>query len=144
MHNGFCGVIIFLVSLKIAISYWMLLSGCRVEPSLTGRWKLESEHAVGEIRTENGSLNIGLWGETWGTDGMAAAHLRVEEHGNWLDFPVQSGLGEGRLKLRLQGSEAMLPLGGRRGEFDLIFNAELEASLEEFLNLFFWHGSLCN
>ena len=44
----------------------------------------------------------------------------------WVEFPVQTGLGEGTMALRLQGEEIRLPLGARSGEFDLTLQRDPE------------------
>ena len=117
---------------------------------------LEGEDAAGFISVERGEgcgdaarTRVGLWGPTWGTPGVVTAEVEEGEGGLfWLTFPLLTGLGEGMASMRLQGSEVVLPLGGRAGEFDAVLvarppdagghpatrRAELDAGLAERLD----------
>lgn len=65
------------------------------------------------------TVRVGLWGPRYGTPGLVTARVEEPEPGlMWLSFVLETGLGEGEAALRLQGGEALLPLGGRRGEFE--------------------------
>lgn len=71
------------------------------------------------------TIRVGLWGPHFGTPGVVSATVETLEPGlSWLHFVMETGLGEGEAALRLQGTEALLPLGGRRGEFEVRLRAE--------------------
>ena len=120
----------------------LLGAACGEAPAgLQGRWTLSAETAHGEIRgtIEAGragcserAVEIGLWGERFGTRGVVAGRiLGVEEDGveedgveedggTWLSFPVRTGLGEGTAELLLGVEAARLPLGVREGEHEVL------------------------
>lgn len=105
--------------------------GCRAEPRgpseslvLQGgsvRGVIEVEPARG---CEEPAVRVGVWGPHFGTPGLVSATVEEPEPGlSWLHFVMETGLGEGEAALRLQGTEALLPLGGRRGEFEVRLKA---------------------
>ena len=47
-----------------------------------------------------------------------------DEGGFWAFFDIETAMDTAHAALRVQGKEARLPLGARRGEFDLIFTVE--------------------
>lgn len=66
------------------------------------------------------SLEAELYGPSLHTAGTVPATVDVGEGGEiWLFVPVRTFLGDGTAALRIQGREALLPLGARPGEFDL-------------------------
>jgi len=69
---------------------------------------------------QDGAVRVQLYGATLATAGEVPAEAVEEEPGLvWLHFPIQTALGEGQAAMRLQGNEAMLPLGARRGELEV-------------------------
>ena len=101
-----------------------LAFSCSQPVSIEGQWKLSSRVAKGEIRAVEAGVTIGLWGDKWGTGGWVEAAHEHKEGADWFYFPLRTGLGTGGAALRLQGGEARLPLGARRGEFDHVFAAQ--------------------
>ena len=114
---------------------WTLLS-CSGQPSLIREpWVLTGEAVSGQIRPMStgcgaDGVQVGLWGPTFGTDGMVSAQVSQETEDGplWLSFPLQTGVGEGVAALRIQGADIQLPLGARSGEFDLVLEHQ-EAQL---------------
>lgn len=111
---------------------WALVAcGCAgaEAPDLPTRG-LVGEGVVGVIRAAEAGcggegLRVGLWGPTYGTRGEVPAEAVKEEPGVvWLWFPLETGLGEAQAALRLEGVQARLPLGARRGEFDVVMRIE--------------------
>ena len=100
----------------------------RVGPTVD--WGLRGDGAVGVLRAAGGGCDdagptIALYGPTWSTGGAVGAEIVEEEPGVlWVWFPIRTGLGEGEAALRVQGDEARLPLGARRGEFDVVLRRE--------------------
>lgn len=93
---------------------------------LRGVHRVEGEGVRGEVRAPSAwglpgdAPRIELHGPGFTTGPAVAARVLVEEDGRvWLEFPLQTALGEATASLRVQGADASLPLGGRPGEFDL-------------------------
>ncbi len=70
---------------------------------------------------------MGLWGPAWGTAGVVACSVTVDERGRWLSFPFETGLGEGTGVLEWTDEGARLPLGSRDGEHDMVLTRTLGA-----------------
>lgn len=105
----------------------VMMLACAREQTPTLRTQgLVGDGVVGLIRAAEGGCGgggptVGLWGPTWGTDGEVPAEAIEEQPGVvWLWFPLETGLGEGQAALRLEGEQVRLPLGARRGEFDVL------------------------
>ena len=109
--------------------WWML--ACT--PSILGvdlPLTLEGDGARARVTAERGcqgsTVRVGLWGPGFGTDGDVVASVTQEEGSLWLNFSVQTGLGEAVAAMRIQGNVATLPLGQRPGEFELnLFQKEM-------------------
>ena len=99
-----------------------------------GYWLLSGIDAEGRggIRIENQKIEVELYTDRVTTGGAVSAQFEQKDELLWLFFPLKTGQGEGEAALRFQGKEAMLPLGARRGEFEIYFSAEYnkESSLE--------------
>jgi hypothetical protein len=68
----------------------------------------------------SGGLQLHLAGPHWGTQGWVPAEVSREDAGvDWLYFPIQTAVGEGTAALRVEGQEALLPLGARPGELEI-------------------------
>lgn len=84
-----------------------------------------------------GGIWLGLWGPGWktpesggggspvelaaGLGPMVPAEAVEEQPGLfWLDFPLSTGVGEAAAVMRLEGRQAVLPLGARAGEFEVV------------------------
>ena len=91
-----------------------------------GYWLLSGINTEGKgaIRIENQKINVELYTDNVTTGGSVSAHVEQQDELLWLFFPLKTGQGEGEAALRFQGNEAMLPLGARRGEFEVYFSAE--------------------
>ena len=102
----------------------LLLGACAGrDPGLPeGRWTLEGEGVLGELRVEGGESWVGLWGATWGTPaaGSPAETGRDEASERWIAFPVGIAAGEATAELALdvEAGRARLPLGYRPGELE--------------------------
>jgi hypothetical protein len=103
---------------------FLVLLACGPSHSIEGNWKLSSGTFKGEVRARRSGIQVGVWGDKWGTDGWVSGEHELLDGADWFYFPLGTGLGTGRAALRLQGGEARLPLGSRRGEFDIVFHAE--------------------
>ena len=105
---------------------WWIMLACRSSPPIIEIPRvLEGEGVIGQLTPLGGgcaehTLQIGLWGQTWGTAGQVTAQAVVEDDVTWLSFPIQTGVGEGTAALRIQGGDVRMPLGARSGEFDLV------------------------
>ena len=117
--------------------YFLLLSlACsKNESPMNGIWKLSGQNVTGVIKADSKSLQVGVWGDKWGTDGLVPAKIAVQEDVRYLYFTLQTGLGAGDATLRLQGQEALLPLGSRSGEFEISMLSEETDSLPEDLEM---------
>ena len=49
------------------------------------------------------------------------------EGGLWVFFDIETAMDTAQAALRIQGTEARLPLGARRGEFDLVLDMETKS-----------------
>ncbi len=103
----------------------LLLPACSVGGSDLVR-HISGEGYAGEIHVDRGAgcgdpvTSVTLFGPGLSTAGPVPAEVSAAEgQPTWLYFPLQTAVGEGRAALRLQGAEAMLPLGARAGEFDV-------------------------
>ena len=107
-----------------------LLGGCQPAPELPPPLTLSAPGVSGVILPrpaagcQPAEVQVGLWGPTWTTGPLVEARLTTEQDAVgaevlWLEFPVETGLGQTTLALRLQGQEVRLPLGARPGEFEL-------------------------
>jgi hypothetical protein len=76
-----------------------------VEPARSSSW--------------GGGVRVGMWGPSWTTGDRVTASAEQTDGVTWLHFPIQTGLGEGMMVLRLQGDDATVPFGARPGEFEL-------------------------
>lgn len=99
-------------------------------PSFRGTWALQGPETAGQVRAgaalgfgaccTGGGVTVELYGPAFSTGGAVPAQVSVEEEGLvWLFFPLQTALGEAEAALRLQGRQALLPLGARPGELEL-------------------------
>lgn len=108
------------------------LMGCTAEPvGPSNSLVLDGDGVSGMIEVvpaqgcAEASVRVGLWGPHFGTPGLVSATVEATDDGlSWLHFVLETGLGEGEAALRLQGAEALLPLGGRRGEFEIRLEAQ--------------------
>lgn len=104
--------------------FWLL--ACSVGPSgLSLPLTLEGDGVVAVVKREAGcrsdGVRIGLWGERFGTRGETRADVVSDPDGSvWLHFRVDTGLGEAIAALRVEGNGAVLPLGARPGEGELV------------------------
>lgn len=115
---------------------FMLCAGLLLQPGCAADGPVQVRHLVGEgfageVRVDGGSgcrgavTTVTLFGPSLSTAGPVTAEVAAAEgQPTWLYFPLQTALGEGSAALRLQGSEAMLPLGARPGEFDVHMSVE--------------------
>lgn len=101
-----------------------LVTACH--PGAPGRglpMGLEADGVLGVVRDGGGcggGLEVGIWGERWGTRGVVPAVAEEEESGDlWVWFPIQTALGDGEAALHLREDAAVLPLGARDGEFEV-------------------------
>jgi hypothetical protein len=100
-----------------------MISACRGgERAPVGSWLLQGHGIQGGLVSDDDSALIHLQGERWGTgpDGAQATWARHEDGELWLYFPVQTAAGQASATMRvdLEGSTALLPLGYRGGEHD--------------------------
>lgn len=112
--------------LSVGIATLWALSCAQPEPSLTGTWRIEGPEVTGQVQGRRGlgcaraPVTVELYGPALSTGGAVPAQVSVEEQGlAWLYFPLQTALGEAEAAMRLQGAQAMLPLGARAGELEL-------------------------
>ncbi|NOY28354.1 MAG: hypothetical protein GXP62_21045 [Oligoflexia bacterium] len=113
------------------VLFSILLAGCQGSAvPLSGRWILSGPGVLGAIDAQGGlgcsprGVHVTLYGPSLLTEGAVAAHAVEEKPGLvWLDFPVRTAAGDGQAAMRLQGHEAMVPLGARPGELELRLTA---------------------
>jgi hypothetical protein len=109
----------------------LAFGGCGgATPMLSESLVLKGKDGEGFVEVESasgcgdGRVRVGVWGEGWGTPGVVTASVEQSESGLfWLSFPIETGLGEGEGALRLQGTDARVPLGGRAGEHEAVLTA---------------------
>ena len=125
-RNGF-------VSKREFLTMWMLLLSCSTPPFPKGEWKLEgiSLEGTGYVESDGYHAHIELYTDRFRTQGRVNVELESKDDILWLYFPLETGKGDGQAALRLQGGEAMLPLGSRRGEFEVFFSVKKSNGKEE-------------
>ena len=121
---------------------FFIIGACTSSELPQGYWSLQGVDTedVGSISIEGAKVYVGLYGSRWTTGGPVLAEVEPSKDWLWLYFPLKTGQGEGTAALRFQGGEAMLPLGARRGEFEVYFSARTSeeidfAEKEEWSNL---------
>jgi len=114
--------------------FWFL--ACAIgPPGIDLPLRLEGEGVVAEVTRDagcdDGGVRIGLWGERFGTRGHTRADVVPDDDGSvWLHFRVDTGLGEAIAALRIEGNGAVLPLGARPGEGELLLQRVDELSVD--------------
>ena len=108
-----------------------LLLACSEPGPLDGTWLFTSQDDVsgGFLKADQNKALIGLWGAGFGTDGIVEGTIGLRDDIPWVYFSVETGLGDADAALRLQGREAMLPLGARRGEHEVRYKTLHEPSM---------------
>ena len=102
-----------------------LFLACTSSKLPQGYWSLQGidSQSSGAISIKGDEAYVDLYGPSWNTQGSVLAEIEQSKEWLWLYFPLITGQGEGTAALRFQGGEAMLPLGARRGEFEVYFSA---------------------
>ena len=102
-----------------------LLSACNSSDLPQGYWSLREvgSDSLGAISIHRDEVHVDLYGSSWTTEGSVLAEVEQSKDWLWLYFPLITGQGKGTAAMRFQGGEAMLPLGARRGEFEVYFTA---------------------
>lgn len=114
--------------------FWLL--ACSVGPSgLSLPLTLEGDGVVAVVKREAGwrsdGVRVGLWGERFGTRGETRADVVADPDGSvWLHFRVDTGLGEAIAALRVEGNGAVLPLGARPGEGEVLLKGVESLSVD--------------
>jgi len=97
-------------------------------PTLQGDFVLEGPGITGLVLADGSagctsdSVRVGLWGPSFATSGTVPALVvppepdAGPEEAMWLDFPLQTPLGEAWARLRVAQPLSTLPLGVRDGE----------------------------
>lgn len=105
-----------------------LTSCSEAAPALQGEFVLDGPGITGLVLTEGSagcasdSVRVGLWGPSFATSGVVPALVVPPgadaglEEAMWLDFPLQTPLGEAWARLRVAEPLSTLPLGVRDGE----------------------------
>jgi len=64
---------------------------------------------------------VELWADGYATQGRARADVVPDKDGSvWLNFAVDTGLGEAVAALRIEGNSGVIPLGVRPGEHEIL------------------------
>ena len=113
--------------------WFLFFFSCSEPPFLNGYWHMTglSMEGVGYVESDGYRAKIELYTDRFRTNGLVDVELEKKDEIWWLYFPLETGKGEGQAALRLQGTEAMLPLGGRRGEFEIFFSLQKINTKEE-------------
>lgn len=102
---------------------WLWLACSGSSPWLTEPLALHGDGIVGVLSPATGGcqgngVTVRMLGPTWRTSGRVAAQVTHEDDGvHWVRFPIETGLGDGEMVIRLQGRDAVIPFGARSGEF---------------------------
>ena len=106
---------------SLNMSLFFLFVACTQSSLPEGNWMLSgiSMEGKGRIQIRQQKVEIELYTDRFTTNGLVVAAAEQKNEMLWLYFPLQTGQGEGEAALRFQGNEAMLPLGARRGEFEI-------------------------
>ncbi len=126
----------------LALVLSTLLGACRPTPPLEGGpWRLEGSETLGAVQVEASGFRshrtrVRLAQAGLLTQGWVEAQVEPEPEGiTWLRFPARTPLGEAWVSMRLQGRQAMLPMGAREGEHELTMSflpaPQDEANLDE-------------
>ena len=101
-----------------------LIAGCSVQSPIEGFYELKDKKGVtGYISGSSKGIEVYINHPHLSTDGWKKADVELEKEGGfWAFFDIETAMDTAHAALRVQGKEARLPLGARRGEFDLIFN----------------------
>ena len=107
------------------IMFFCIFGACNISDLPQGYWYLRGVHTDdhGAISIQGEQAYVDLYGSRWTTGGSVLAEVEPSKEWLWLYFPLETGQGQGTAALRFQGGEAMLPLGSRRGEFEVYFSA---------------------
>jgi len=107
----------------------LFLLSCTNSSLPQGVWGLYGidMEGIGQISIHKHRVSVELYTERLTTDGEVQAQVDQQEELLWLFFPLRTGQGGGEAALRFQGEEAMIPLGARRGEFEVYFSAKKDA-----------------
>lgn len=102
-----------------------VLLACTQSDLPQGYWALNGvdSDSKGSISIQGESVFVELYDSRWTTEKSVLAEVEKSKDWLWLYFPLVTGQGDGTAALRFQGGEAMLPLGARRGEFEVYFSA---------------------
>ena len=105
--------------------FLFILSSCTSSDLPQGYWALKAIDSDGQgaISIKGNQAYVDLYSSRWTTKGTVQAEVEKTKDWLWLYFSLSTGQGEGTAALRFQGGEAMLPLGARRGEFEVYFSA---------------------
>ena len=104
---------------------WYVFWACRSSDLPQGYWSLKGidVDSAGSISIDGNQAFVELYGDRWTTHKPVLAEVEKNEEMLWLYFSLETGQGEGTAAIRFQGEEVMLPLGARRGEFEVFFSA---------------------
>lgn len=105
--------------------FWLWLACTRPPTPYSAPTALRSNGVLAVVAPSaggcgGGGTTVEMYGPSWTTDGPVSASVEQTPEGvSWVRFPITTGLGAGELVLRLQGEDAVIPFGGRPGEFEL-------------------------
>jgi hypothetical protein len=104
-----------------------ILLCCSVQNPIDGYFELKenSQKTVGYLSGNSRGIDVYINHPNLSTNGWERAEIELEKEGGfWAFFDIETAMDTAHAAMRVQGKEARLPLGARRGEFDLIFEIE--------------------
>ena len=110
--------------LHIPFSYLFFI-GCSAQNPISGLYELydtNPQNQIGYVYGTSSDVYIYISHPNIATNGWQQTEIEIESEGGfWAFFDIETAMDTAQAALRIQGSEARLPLGARRGEFDLVF-----------------------
>ena len=113
------------------------IAGCSVQNPIDGFYELKdnNKNFTGYLSGSSKGIEVYINHPHLSTDGWKKADIELEDEGGfWAFFDIETAMDTAHAALRVQGKEARLPLGARRGEFDLIFNVKPSSLKKEAIN----------
>jgi len=106
--------------------FLIIITGCSVQSPIEGLYELRNDkNTTGYLSGNRKGIEVYINHPHLSTDGWKKADIELEDEGGfWAFFDIETAMDTAHAALRVQGKEARLPLGARRGEFDLIFTIE--------------------
>ena len=125
--------------LRIPFLY-LFLTNCSAQNPISGLYELHDtnpQNQIGYVYGTSSDTYIYILHPSIATNGWQQTEIEMESEGGfWAFFDIETAMDTAHAALRIQGSEARLPLGARRGEFDLVFEIKPSTKQKQEIDLF--------